>query len=74
VPDRRSPVEARAVARPVSRLAALTGLHPARLLGIMRSWLSASEIAPVTTDVVGDSVALECAPGAGQFEVSDLTG
>jgi hypothetical protein len=48
LPDRRSPVKARAVRDRLRRLtAALTALHRSGPWAAMRSWLPASEIAPV---------------------------
>jgi hypothetical protein len=50
LPDRPSPVKARAVRDRLRRLAALTGLRRSDSWAAMRSWLPVSEIAPVATE------------------------
>jgi hypothetical protein len=52
MPDRNRPVKARAARVRLRRLAALTGLRRPGSLAAMRSWLHASEIAPVATHEV----------------------
>jgi hypothetical protein len=57
MPDRRSPVQARAVRTRLRRLAASTGLRRPGCFASKRSWLFVSEIAPISTERRGGSVA-----------------
>jgi hypothetical protein len=51
LPDRLSPVKARAEGDRLRRLAALTGLRRRGFFASKRSWLDVSEIAPAATQM-----------------------